>query len=37
MVPLEYHRYLDVFEEEEKMKLPPHRPGVHLDIKLEEG
>jgi len=37
MVPLEYHGYLDVFEEEEKTKLPPHRPGVDLDIKLEEG
>jgi len=37
MVPQEYHGYLDVFEEEEKTKLPPHRPGVDLDIKLEEG
>jgi len=37
MVPLEYHGYLDVFEEEEKTELPPHRPGVDLDIKLEEG
>jgi len=36
-VPQEYHGYLDVFEEEEKTKLPPHRPGVDLDIKLEEG
>jgi len=37
MVPQEYHGYLDVFEEEEQTKLPPHRPGVDLDIKLEEG
>jgi len=37
IVPQEYHGYLDVFEEEEKTKLPPHRPGVDLDIKLEEG
>jgi len=37
MVPQEYHGYLDVFEKEEKTKLPPHRPGVDLDIKLEEG
>jgi len=37
MVPQEYHGYLDVFEEGEKTKLPPHRPGVDLDIKLEEG
>jgi len=37
MVPQEYHGYLEVSEEEEKTKLPPHRPGVDLDIKLEEG
>jgi len=36
-VPQEYHGYLDVFEEQEQTKLPPHRPGVDLDIKLEEG
>jgi len=28
---------LDVFEEEGKTKLPPHRQGVDLSIKLEEG
>jgi len=37
IVPLEYHRYLDVFEEEEKTELPPHRSGVDLEIKLEKG
>jgi len=37
MVPQEYHEYLDVFEEGEKTKLHPHRPGVDLEIKLEEG
>ena len=37
MVPQEYHGYLDEFEEEEKTKLRPHRPGVDLDMKLEEG
>ena len=37
MVPQEYHQYLDVFEEGEKTKLPPHRTGVDLEIKLEEG
>jgi len=37
MVSQEYHAYLDLFEAEEKTKLPPHRPGVDLDIKLEEG
>jgi len=37
MVPQEYHEYLDVFEEGEKTKLLPQRPGVDLEIKLEEG
>jgi len=37
MVPQEYHKYLDVFEAGEKTKLPPHRPQVDLEIKLEEG
>ena len=37
MVPQEYHEYLDVFEEGEKTKLPPHRPWVDLEIQLEEG
>jgi len=37
MVPREYHGYLNVFEEEEKTELPPHRPRVDLDIKLKEG
>jgi len=37
VVPQEYHGYPDVSEEEEKTKLPPHRPGVDLHIKLEEG
>jgi len=36
-VPQKYHEYLDVFEEEEKTKLPPHQPGVDLEIKLEKG
>jgi len=36
-MPREYDRSLDVSEEEEKPELPPHRPGVDLDIKLEEG
>ena len=36
-MPQEYHEYLDVFEEEEKTKLQPHRPGVDLHIKLEKG
>jgi len=36
-VPQEYHEFLDVFEEEEKAKLHPHKPTVELDIKLQEG
>jgi len=24
-------------KDEEKTKVPPHRPGVYLDIKLEEA
>jgi len=35
MLSQEYHEYLDLFEEEEKMKLLSHRPVVDLDIKLE--
>jgi len=37
IVPQEYHGYLDTFEEEQKTKLPPYRPGVDLHIKLEKG
>ena len=37
MVPQQYHEYLDIFEEGEKTELPPHRPGVDLEIKLEKG
>jgi len=37
IVPQEYPGYLDVFEAEEKTKLPAHRPGVDLDIKIQEG
>jgi len=37
MVPQDYHKYLDVFEEGEKTKLRPHRPGVDPKLKLEKG
>jgi len=37
MVHQEYHGYLDIFEEAEKTKLPPHRPVVDRVMKLEEG
>jgi len=36
-VPREYRHLLDVFEKEEKMKVPPHRTGIDLGIDLEEG
>ena len=36
-VPREYHHLLDMLEKEEKMTVPPHRPGIDLGIDLEEG
>jgi len=36
-VPREYHHLLNVFEQGEKTKVPPHRPGMDLGIDLEEG
>jgi len=33
----EYHHRLDVFENEEKTTVRPHRPGIDLEIDLEEG
>jgi len=36
-VPQEYHQLLDVFEKGEKMTVPPHRPGIDLEIDLEDG
>jgi len=26
-----------VFQEKESTRLPPHRPGVDLEIEIEEG
>ena len=37
LVPKEYHDLLQAFEKGEKTVLPPHRPGIHLEINLEEG
>ena len=37
IVPKEYHHLLDVSEKGEKTKLPPHRPGIDLEIHLEKG
>src|SRR6266403_257280 len=36
-VPREYHRYLDVFEKEEKTTLPPHPEEIDRGIELEPG
>jgi len=37
MVPQEYHHLLEAFEKGEKTMLPPHRPGIAVEIDLEEG
>ena len=37
IVPDEYWDYQRVFQEEEATILPPHRPGVDLEIEIEEG
>jgi len=37
IVPEEYWDYQRVFEEEEATKLPPHRPGVDLEINIKKG
>jgi len=37
IVPEEYWDYQRVFQEEEETRLPPHRPGVDLEINIEKG
>ena len=37
LVPKEYHDLLPAFEKGEKTSLPPHRPGIDLEINMEEG
>ena len=37
LVSKEYHDLLPVFEKGEKTSLPPHRPGIDLEINMEEG
>ena len=37
LVPKEYHDLLPAFEKGEKTSLPPHRPGIDLEINREEG
>ena len=36
-VPKEYHDLLPAFEKREKTSLPPDRPGIDLEINMEEG
>ena len=36
-VPVEYANHADVFEEKEILQLPPHHPGVDLEIPLARG
>ena len=37
LVPKEYHDLLPAFEKGEKTSLQPHRPGIDLEINMEEG
>ena len=37
LVPKEYYDLLPAFEKGEKTSLPPHRPGIDLEINMEEG
>ena len=37
LVPGEYHDLLQAFEKGDKTSLPPHRPGIDLEINMEEG
>ena len=37
LVPPEYHNLLPAFEKGEKTSLPPHGPGIDLEIDMEEG
>jgi len=34
---VEYYQFLNIFQEQEETILPPHRPGVDLEINLEKG
>ena len=37
LVPKDYHDLLPAFEKGEITSLPPHRPGIDLEINMEEG
>ena len=37
LVPEEYHDLFRALEKREKTGLPPHRPGIDLEINMEEG
>ena len=36
-VPKEYHDLLNAFSPRAAATLPPHRPGVDMEIDLQEG
>src|SRR6266516_2610558 len=36
VLPPQYHRWLEVFSKEQADRLPPHRPGVDHEIRLEK-
>ena len=35
-LPQEYHGFIDTFDPEKIAALPPHRPGMDIEIKLEK-
>ena len=35
-LPLHYRKYLDVFDPDKATQLPPHRPGVDIEIPIEK-
>lgn len=37
LVPKEDHDLLPAFKKGEITSLPPHRPGINLEINIEEG
>ena len=37
LVPQEYHDLLPAFENGETTSMSLHRPGINLEIKMEEG
>ena len=35
-LPPEYKEYIDVFDPDRIAALPPHRPGMDIEIQLEK-